>query len=60
VRTRDRIIIEIVGSFERRGSISRSPHPPGWVEGWLKTRTDKFFAVSEEDAKKIVDGLRKK
>jgi hypothetical protein len=31
-----------------------------WKEGWLKYRTDKAFAVSEDDAKKIVAGLRSK
>jgi hypothetical protein len=31
-----------------------------WKEGWLKTRTDKFFGVSEGDAKAIVAGLKKK
>src|SRR5215471_6834622 len=53
-------VIEIVGSFEFRAAYPRGPHPPGWEEGWLKTRTDKFFGISEEDAKKIVEGLRKK
>ena len=30
-----------------------------WREGWLKHRTDKIVGVSEEDAKKIMAGLRK-
>ena len=52
-----------IGSFEYRGGIApRSSYPPGWgtYEGWLKTRTDKFYDVDEEDAKKIVAGLKKK
>ena len=52
-----------VGSFESRGRVyPLKCYPPGWVndEGWLKTRTDKFFSVSEEDAKKIVAGLKSK
>lgn len=56
-------VITRVGSFEFRGSIKpRDSYPPGWVndEGWLKRRTDKFFGVSEDDARKIVDGLKKK
>ncbi len=31
-----------------------------WKEGWLKYRTDKFFGVSELDAKAIVAGLKSK
>jgi hypothetical protein len=55
-------VITLVGSFERRGTVAPiSLRPAGWTEeGWLKRRTDKFFGVSEEDAKKIVEGLRKK
>lgn len=56
-------VITRVGSFEFRGSIKpRDSYPPGWINeaGWLKRRTDKFFGVSEDDAKKIVDGLKKK
>jgi hypothetical protein len=56
-------VITRVGSFESRGIIKpQNSYPPGWVndEGWLKRRTDKFFGVSEADAKKIVEGLRKK
>ncbi|MGN6553249.1 MAG: hypothetical protein ACTHLW_05960 [Verrucomicrobiota bacterium] len=56
-------VITRIGSFEFRGSIKpRDSYPPGWVndERWLKRRTDKFFGVSEDDAKKIVDGLMKK
>ncbi len=56
-------VITRVGSFESRGIIApRKSYPPGWVndEGWLKRKTDKFFGVSEADAKKIVEGLRKK
>jgi hypothetical protein len=51
-----------VGSFERRTTIAPlETRPAGWTEeGWLKRRTDKFFGVSEDDAKKIVEGLMKK
>jgi hypothetical protein len=51
-----------VGNFERRTTIAPlGTRPAGWTEeGWLKRRTDKFFGVSEDDAKKIVEGLRKK
>jgi hypothetical protein len=56
----------VVGSFESPpGEISMfRPMPPTftnyarWKEGWLKRRTDKFFGVSEGNAKKIVAGLK--
>ena len=54
-----------VGSFEFTGGIAPFTSLPGcasyseWRAGWLKHRTDKFFGVSEEDAKKIVEGLKK-
>ena len=57
----------IVGSFESHpGEIMFRPMPPlfttyaQWKEGWLKHRTDKFFGVSEDDAKRIVAGLKTK
>ena len=57
----------VIGSFESPPSENVfRPMPPyftnytQWKEGWLKHRTDKFFGVSEDDAKKIVEGLRKK
>ena len=56
-------VIIRAGRFEFRGGIKpRDSYPPGWVndEGWLKRRTDKFFGVSETDAKKIVEGLKGK
>ena len=55
-------VIMQVGTFERRGMIaSLSTRPQGWTEeGYLKHRGDKFLGVSEADAKKIVEGLRKK
>jgi hypothetical protein len=31
-----------------------------WKDGWLKRRTDKSVGVSEDEAKKIVAGLRSK
>lgn len=54
-------VITQVGSFERRGTIAPlSSRPAGWTEeGWLKRRTDKFFGVSEDEARKIVEGLKK-
>ena|ERR1035437_3920047 len=54
-----------VGSYESTGGIAPFTSLPGcasyseWRAGWLKHRTDKFFGGSEEDAKKIVDGLKK-
>ena len=51
-------VVERVGDFEWQPTLSTNK-PPNWTEeGWLKSRTDKFFAVSEEDAKKIVAGLK--
>jgi hypothetical protein len=55
----------VVGDYEFIGQIApTSALPPGvasyseWKEGWLKHRTDKFFGVSEDDAKKIIAGLK--
>ena len=54
-----------VGSLQFTGGIAPFTSLPGcasyseWRTGWLKHRTDKFFGVSEEDAKKIVAGLKK-
>ena len=49
-----------VGDFEFQATLPTNK-PPNWTEeGWLKWRTDKFFAVSEEDAKKIIAGLKGK
>ena len=57
----------VIGSFESPlGEMMFRPMPPHfttyaqWKEGWLKHRTDKFFAVSEDDARKIVTGLKNK
>jgi hypothetical protein len=57
----------VVGSFETPPHEDMfQPMPPvftnytQWKEGWLKHRTDKFFCVSEDDAKKIVAGLKTK
>jgi hypothetical protein len=51
-----------VGSFERRYTIAPlEVKPAGWTEeGYLKHRGDKVFGVSEDEAKKIVDGLKQK
>jgi hypothetical protein len=56
----------VIGSFESPPGLIMEfrPMPPTftnytqWKEGWLKHRTDKFYGVSEEDAKKIVAGLK--
>ncbi len=54
-----------VGGFAGTAKIARFSPLPGcasyseWRAGWLKRRTDKFVGVSEEDAKKIVAGLKK-
>ena len=37
---------------------ANSPAYVAWKQGWLASRTDKFFSVSLEDAKKIVAGLK--
>lgn len=54
-------VITKVGHYEYRATVARlSLRPAGWTEeGWLKRRTSKFVGVSEDDAKKIVQGLRK-
>lgn len=56
----------VVGDYEFISQIAPSSAlPPGvasyseWRAGWLKHRTDKMFGVSEEDAKKIMAGLKK-
>jgi hypothetical protein len=53
-----------VGDFESRATIMlRKPFPPpagGDDEGWLKTRTDKFFGISEANAKLLIAGLKGK
>jgi hypothetical protein len=54
-----------VGRYEFTGGIAPFTSLPGcasyseWRAGWLKHRTDKFYGVSEEDAKMIVAGLKK-
>ncbi|HET9804159.1 MAG TPA: hypothetical protein VFP96_13060 [Candidatus Acidoferrum sp.] len=53
-------VVEQIGDFECHPTLSTNK-PPNWTEeGWLKSRTDKFFAVSEEDAKKIIAGFQGK
>jgi hypothetical protein len=53
-----------VGNYEFIGGIAPFTSLPGcasyseWRTGWLKHRTDKFSGVSEDDAKKIVAGLK--
>jgi hypothetical protein len=56
-----------VGNFETPPhEFMFRPMPPTftnyaqWKEGWLKHRTDKFFGVSEDNAKKIAAGLKSK
>ena len=53
-------VLQQVGEFEFRPVISTNKSPNWTEEGWLKSRTDKFFAVSAEDAKKITAGLKGK
>lgn len=53
-------VLEQVGDFEFEVTIFTGKPPNGTEEDWLKTRTDKFFAVGEEDAKKIVAGMKGK
>ena len=53
-------VLERVGDYELRATIVGSQDPNWTEEGWLKRRTDKFLAVSEEDAKKVVAGLKGK
>jgi hypothetical protein len=55
-------VVTLIGSIERRGTIAPlGLKPAGWTEeGWLKRRTEKFFCLSEDAAKKIVEGLTKK
>jgi hypothetical protein len=57
----------VIGEFEGQpGEMIFRPMPPlftnyaQWKEGWLKHRRDKIFGVSEEDAKKIMAGLKSK
>ncbi len=53
-------VVEQVGDFECHPTLSTNKRPNWTEEGWLKSRTDKFFAVSEEDAKKIIAGFKGK
>jgi hypothetical protein len=54
-----------IGGYESTGRIAPFRPLPGaasyseWRAGWLKHRTDKFAGVSEEDAEKIITGLKK-
>ena len=55
----------VVGDYESQLSPSSfRPMPPTftnyaqWKEGWLKHRGDNFFSVTEENAKKIIAGLK--
>jgi hypothetical protein len=56
-----REVITQVGTFECRGkTLPLGSRPEGWTEeGYLKHRGDKFFGVSEVDARRIVEGLKK-
>ncbi|MBL9134556.1 MAG: hypothetical protein JNK85_01745 [Verrucomicrobiales bacterium] len=57
-----REILIQVGDFEHLIRIAPlDAQPAGWTErSYHKRRRDKFFTVREEDAKKIVEGLRTK
>jgi hypothetical protein len=49
-----------VGSYVSPPGVSQREDPARyaqWKKGWLKSRTDKFYGVSQEDAKAIVGGL---
>jgi hypothetical protein len=54
----------VVGSFKDTVVIGPFRPLPGcanyseWKQGWLKSRTDKFYSVSNDDAKKIIAGLK--
>ncbi len=55
----------VIGNFESQpAEFIFRPMPPvftnyaQWKEGWLKHRRDKVFFVSEDDAQKIVAGLK--
>ena len=57
----------VVGDFETPLTLGVfRPMPPAftnyaqWKEGWLKRRTDKFVGVSEDEARAITAGLRRK
>jgi len=51
----------VVGDFQRLCTISEfPPNYAQWKESWLKRRTDKFFGVTEDDAKLIMSGLKSK
>lgn len=53
-------VLQQIGSFESQPIISTANAPNWTEEGWLQSRTDKFFAVTAEEAKKIVAGLKAK
>ena len=54
----------VIGTYQGQPHVHSRALPPGitnhaqWRAGWLKTRTDKIIGVSEDDAKKIVAGLK--
>jgi hypothetical protein len=55
-----RDVVISVGSYECRTKLSDAKME-GWTEaGYLKHRGDKFYGVSEDVAKRIVEGLTKK
>jgi hypothetical protein len=54
-----------VGSYEIQARINAFQAIPPyvtnyatWKEGWLKTRTDKMFCTTADDAKRIMAGLK--
>lgn len=52
-----------VGSFVSRQTSILPEEPTShekWKKGWVKSRTDKFYGVTEIDAEAIVAGLKKK
>lgn len=63
----DQKVCTAIGSFVTPPSTHTfRPMPPTfttyaqWKAGWLKHRTDNCFGVSEDDAKKVVAGLKGK
>ena len=48
----------VIGTWQSRPHEYSRALPAQWRAGWLKTRTDKIIGVSEDDAKKIVAGLK--
>jgi len=50
----------VIGAFECNPmwGTSRQTDYAQWKKGWLGSPADKFLGVSEDNAKKIVEGLK--